>query len=127
MKLSPLTLRRAATLWGLLRVGLGVTAVLAPKKSAAVWTGEVHPEEAGAVLGRALGGRDASLGAGMVASAAGGHAMRPWILAGGGADAMDALATLAAWDHLPRGRRELVLVASAGSALFAGALAYLET
>lgn len=114
--------RAAAVLWGLLRVGLGTTALVAPRAALRPWVGRV-PDPAGDVLGRALGGRDIALGAGTVVSAAAGHAAVPWILAGGGSDAADAVLTLASRARLPRGGRDLVVAASAGSALAAAVLA----
>ncbi len=118
-------LRRVTTLWGALRIGLGVTALLAPQPASAVWIGPAPPEPGRAVLGRALGGRDIALGAGTVAGAMTGRPMVAWIVAAGGADAVDAAATLVAWRRLPRWRRELVLAASAGSAATAIVLAFL--
>lgn len=114
--------RSAAALSGLLRVGLGTTALFVPHAALRAWVGTV-PDPAGAVLGRALGGRDIGLGAGTVVSAVTGRAPVPWILAGGGADAMDLVVTLASRAQLPRGRRELVMAASAGSALASAVLA----
>lgn len=120
--------RAAAAVWGLLRVGLGTTALFAPHAALRPWVGIV-PDPAGEVLGRALGGRDIALGAGTAVSAATGRAAVPWILASGGADAADAVLTLASRQQLPRGGRELVVAASAGSALAAVVLAfrYLQT
>lgn len=117
------TVRRATAAWGALRIGLGVTALLAPRSASAVWIGSALPEPGRAVLGRALGGRDVALGAGTVASALTGRPTAAWIVAAGGADAVDAAATLAAWHQLPSWRRVLVLVASAGSTATAVALA----
>lgn len=117
--------RRVTTLWGALRIGLGVTALLAPRSASAVWIGSALPEPGRAVLGRALGGRDIALGAGTVAGAMTGRSMAAWIVAAGGADAVDAAATLAAWRQLPRWNRELVVVASAGSTATAAVLAFL--
>lgn len=119
------TLRCVTALWGLLRIGLGVTALLAPRAASAVWVGPALPEPARAVLARALGGRDIALGAGTVAGAMSGRPMIAWIAAAGGADAVDAAATLAAWRQLPRWRRELVIMASAGSTVTAALLAFL--
>ncbi|MQA15174.1 MAG: hypothetical protein GEV09_13685 [Pseudonocardiaceae bacterium] len=119
-------LRHVIALWGALRVGLGTAALVAPRAASAVWVGSALPEPTRAVLGRALGGRDLALGAGTVVSAMTGGSTTPWIVASGGADAVDAAATVAAWSQLPPGRRELVGVASAGSALTAAVLASLS-
>ncbi len=118
--------RRIIMLWGAARVGLGVTALLAPRAVAAVWVGSVRGP-AVVVLGRALGGRDVALGLGTVLSAVTGQSIIPWVVAGGGADVVDAVATLLARSELPRGRRELVAVAAGGSALMALLLALSST
>lgn len=119
------TVRRVTALWAALRIGLGATLLLAPRAASAVWTGSALPEPARAILGRALGGRDIALGVGTVAVAMSGQPTIAWIAAGGGADAVDAAATLAAWRQLPRWRRELVIMASAGSTATAALLAVL--
>lgn len=111
--------RMAAAVWGALRAGVGIAALLAPKALARPWVGETQPDHAGTVLGRALGGRDLGLAAGMVASARTGAPMLPWIIAGGGADLVDAGATLASWRELPRW---LVLAAAGGSVAIATGL-----
>lgn len=113
-------------LWAAARVGLGVAALLAPRAAAAVWVGTVRGP-AVVVLGRALGGRDVGLGLGTVVSAMTGRSMIPWLVASGGADAVDAVATLLARSELPRGRRELVAVTAGGSALVALLLALSST
>ena len=118
--------RRIIVLWGAARVALGVVALLAPRPAAAVWVGPVRGP-AVVVLGRALGGRDVALGLGTVVSALTGRSVSPWVAAGGGADLVDAVATLLARSELPRGRRELVAVAAGGSALVALLLALSST
>ncbi|GAA5103591.1 hypothetical protein [Haloechinothrix salitolerans] len=115
--------RPAAGLWGLARAALGAVALAKPADVARPWVGRVRPPHAGAVLARALGGRDLSLGVGMAAAAASGGDMLPWIIAGGAADAVDTGATLASWRRLPRRGRLLVLVLAGGSTVFAAGLA----
>lgn len=119
--------RPAAGLWGLARAALGAVALAKPAEVAKPWVGRVRPPHAGAVLARALGGRDLSLGVGMAAAAATGKDMLPWIIAGGAADAVDTGATIAAWRRLPRKGRLLVLVLAGGSTAYAAGLAVLST
>ncbi len=119
------SVRRLTALWGALRIGLGVAALLAPRPASAVWIGSAPPEPGREVLARALGGRDIALGAGTVAGAMTDRPMTAWIVASGGADAVDAAVTLAGWHQLPRWGRLLVLVASAGSTATAAVLAFL--
>ncbi|MPY77303.1 MAG: hypothetical protein GEV04_02190 [Actinophytocola sp.] len=118
--------RPAAGLWGLARAALGAVALVKPANVAGPWVGRVRPPHAGAVLARALGGRDVSLGVGMAAAAATGREMLPWIIAGGAADAVDAGATIASWRRMPRKGRLLVLVLAGGSTAFAAGLAVLD-
>lgn len=119
VSLSRETTRRVAAAWGAARVGLGAFAMFAPRTATAVWVGPNTHEPAGAVLGRALGGRDVGLGAGVLVGALGNRPLRTWVLAGGAADAVDGIATLCARSRLPRGRRDLVAFASIGSSLLA--------
>jgi hypothetical protein len=116
--------RRAAALWAALRIGLGVAALRKPRMASRVWLGsEASRGLTPVVLGRAAGGRDVALGAGTVACALTGVPLRPWVLAGGGADAVDAVTTWLAGPDLPRWRRNVVTAVSAGSALTAVFLA----
>jgi hypothetical protein len=110
------------------RTAIGVVALAAPTLVTRPWLG---PDRGPAVrvLGRALGGRDLALGLGALAAL-----QRPrtgprsaghpgiWIGVGALSDAMDVLATVAAWDELPRVGRWLVAM-SAGGAAVAGAAA----
>ncbi|MBV9648959.1 MAG: hypothetical protein JO296_02325 [Pseudonocardiales bacterium] len=116
--------RRLVALWAALRIALGVVALANPRLASRAWVGRdaahgVTP----VVLGRAAGGRDIALGAGAVACTLAGAPLRPWVLAGGGSDAVDAVATWSAGPDLSRGRRALFTVVSAASALTAAFLA----
>jgi hypothetical protein len=116
--------RRLVALWAALRIALGVVALAKPRLASRAWVG---PDAAHGltpvVLGRAAGGRDIALGAGAVACTLTGAPLRLWVLAGGGADAVDAEATWSGGPDLPRGRRTLFTVVSAASALTAAFLA----
>lgn len=122
MALSRKQVRHVTALWGAARVGLGLIALATPGAAAAVWVGPSARGSVGTVLGRALGGRDASIGAGTLASAMTGSPLLPWVLAGAAADAVDAVTTVIARPALPRGRRDLVIAASGGSVLLAALL-----
>ena len=105
-----------------------MVALAAPTLVTRPWLGPDRGPAA-RVLGRALGGRDLALGLGALAAL-----QRPptgprsaghpgiWIGVGALSDAMDVLATVAAWDELPRVGRWLVAM-SAGGAAVAGAAA----
>ena len=116
--------RRVAALWAALRIGLGVAALKKPRLASQAWIGpDASRGLTPVVLGRAAGGRDVALGAGAVACALTGAPLTPWVLAGGGADAVDAVATWLGGPELPLWRRTLVTAVSAGSALTAVFLA----
>lgn len=118
--------RPVAGLWGLARAALGAAALVKPADVAGLWVGKVRPAHAGAVLARALGGRDIALGVGMATAAATGREVLPWIIAGGAADAVDTAATLVSWRRLPGRGRLIVLVLAGGSTAFAAGLAALS-
>ena len=120
--------RGGATALAAARTAIGVVALAAPTLVTRPWLG---PDRGPAVrvLGRALGGRDLALGVGALAalqqpSARSRPAGHPgiWIGVGALSDAMDVLATVAAWDELPPVGRWLVAL-SAGGAAVAGAAA----
>jgi hypothetical protein len=116
--------RWVAALWAVLRIALGVAALKRPRTASRAWVGpDASRGLTPVVLGRAAGGRDVALGAGAVACALTGAPLTPWVLAGGGADAVDAVATWLVGPELPRGRRALITTVSATSALTAAFLA----
>lgn len=111
-------IRRAALGVAVLRVGLGVVAVVRPGLVARPWVGSSHATPAGEVLGRAAGARDIALGAGVLLTSAhaDGRAARELTTAAAFCDAVDALTTVTAWQRLPGGWRALVLATAAGAA-----------
>jgi hypothetical protein len=120
--------RGGATAIAAARTAIGVVALAAPTLVTRPWLGPDRGPAA-RVLGRALGGRDLALGLGALAAlqqppAGARPAGHPgiWIGIGALSDAMDVLATVAAWDELPPAGRWLVAV-SAGGAAVAGAAA----
>lgn len=122
LALSRKQVRQLTAAWGAARVGLGVVALATPRAAAAIWVGPGAHSTAGTVLGRALGARDAALGAGTLAGAMTGSPLLPWVLAGATSDVVDAAATALARPALPRGWRDLVIAASGGSVLLAALL-----
>jgi hypothetical protein len=120
--------RGGATALAAARTAIGVVALAAPTLVTRPWLGPDRGPAA-RVLGRALGGRDLALGLGALAAlqqppARTRSAGHPgiWIGVGALSDAMDVLATVAAWDELPPVGRWLVAM-SAGGAAVAGAAA----
>ncbi len=124
--MNPQLSRRCAVWLAAGRVVLGVAAVLRPELPARPWVGTTQAGgAAGQVLGRALGGRDLSLGLGALLALRAGRissSAASWVASGALADGVDVLATLVSWDALPpRGR--VAISAVAGSAAILGALA----
>jgi hypothetical protein len=115
----PRTARAAALGIALARAGLGLAALVNPELVARPWVGEGGPGKGPAVLGRALGGRDLALGLGALAAGSDPQRLWAWVVAGGLADAVDATITVAAYRHLPRRGRVLVLAAAGGAAVAA--------
>ena len=100
------------------RVAFGVGLIARPQ-IAAGWVGRDGEGPGGQVLARALGARDAALGAGTLAALRSGAPLRPWVFGGLLCDATDLLATHAARHRLPRAAAPLIY-ALAGGALVAG-------
>ena len=115
-----------ARVLGLGRVGLGITAVVAPRLPLWPWVGwEAARSRPARLLAQALGVRDVALGAGLVLALRRGAPARGWVEAGGLADLGDATITLLSFRRLPRRSRWAVLAAAGGGALAAPLLARL--
>ena len=97
------------------RVGVGATLIAKPD-SAYGWIGGEADGRGAQVLVRALGIRDLVLGAGALATAGDSEALRPWLLAGVAADAVDFAATLAG----PSAPGRKVVLGVAGGSTLAG-------
>ena len=106
--------------WG--RLGLGVSALLAPTVPLRPWVGPDADRPTAKLLARALGGRDVALGLGAVLALRHEAPARGWLEAGGLADGADVLGTLLAFRALPRRGRWLVLAAAAGGVAASRAL-----
>lgn len=108
--------RRCARWLSYGRIGLGVTALVAPGLPAGPWVGGAESARPSVkLLARALGGRDVALGLGPVLAMRHESPTRGWIEAGGLADAADLVGTLVAWRSLPHRTRLVMLAVIAGS------------
>jgi hypothetical protein len=107
---------------GIGRALLGVLLVIAPGPIARLWLGSRGALEP-RVLGRTHGVRDIALGAGLVWAIERDEPARAWVLGSALCDAVDAAATLAFWNSLPRLGRVLVAALATGSAIQLGSLA----
>jgi hypothetical protein len=106
-----------ARLQALVRVLVGTALTVAPGRAGAGWIGPVAGKSPTTVYSRALGARDAVMGLGVLRTASDPDALRPWLLAGIVADAVDTAATLEALDDLPKMGRTVAPLIAGGSAL----------
>jgi hypothetical protein len=97
--------------WG--RLGLGISALVAPAAFARPWIGPEADGNGARHLARALAGRDLALGAGALTSS---DDLRSWAALGGVADAVDAAVTVGSFRRLPRVTRWFVLASTVGAA-----------
>ena len=110
--------RRLAQSVALGRIGIGVTALVAPTLMTRPWVGAAAGGADARLLARAMGGRDLALGLGTLRALGVDDAeARPWVALAGLADAVDAVVTVAAFGRLPRPSRWAILAATAGAAL----------
>ena len=112
----------ASVAWG--RVGLGVTAMVAPTLPLRPWIGRsVSWRPQAKLLARALGVRDLALGLGVILALRKDAPVRGWVEGSAMADAGDALATLLAFRSLPKVGRMAVLASAGGAAAVGGVVA----
>lgn len=115
--------RAAARLVACGRIAIGVGLTTLPGVAGRGWFGAEASRPATKAAIRALGVRDALMGVGTLRALERGDEVRPWIIGGGIADAVDAAATLLAWRHLPRRKRLVAFAVAAGAAASAVVLA----
>lgn len=105
---------------GLGRIGLGIGYSLTPALALRAWPGRRSSSEGDAALlkmmARSTGGRDISLGLGVLFAQKHDAPVRGWLEAAMLADVADAVAILIAFKHLPRARAVLMLGAALGTA-----------
>jgi hypothetical protein len=103
------------------RIGLGVGYTLLPGAALKAWPGRAPSTPGdGALLrmmARSTGGRDISLGLGVLLAQKHNAPLRGWLEAAVLADAADAVAVLVAFRHLPRARAVMMLGAAVGTAV----------
>ena len=103
-----------AIAWG--RIGIGITALVAPTVPLRPWVGRDFAWQPRAkLLARSLGARDLALGIGVIMALRNDAPVRGWVEGSGLADAGDTLATLLAFGKLPKAGRWLVLGSAAGA------------
>jgi hypothetical protein len=98
------------------RIGIGVTALVAPGLPLRPWVGDLAGDRRAKLLARSLGARDLALGLGVVLAMKHDAPVRGWVEGSGLADAGDAVSTLLAFGKLPKGSRWLVLLSAVGAA-----------
>jgi hypothetical protein len=115
--------RRVAGLLAAGRVALGAAVLIAPEAVTSRWLGEHARHPAVRYLAHSLGARDIALGALALASLRSGRLAAAVQLACAGADAADALATVAARKELPPAGAFGTVAVAGGAALAELALA----
>jgi hypothetical protein len=111
--------RELARMLGVGRVVIGLTLVLAPRKSVRGYVGDDNPSFAAEMLARGMGARDIALGTGLLVALENDGEVARWLEGGALADAGDFLSTLAHLRELPTWRR-LAWLVTAGSSTFLG-------
>jgi hypothetical protein len=101
------------------RVLIGATLLAAPDLAAGPWVGDDARTRGARVVVRALGARDAALGAGTLAAAGDRAQLRRWLVASAACDAADFVATLTG----PRSPARSLVLVMAAAATVAGAAA----
>lgn len=112
--------RQVTRFLGYGRVVIGTALVLAPGWAGGRWFGPAASEPAVKAAVRALGVRDAVLGAGAVHALDTGRPVQTWVQAGAVSDVVDAVATLLAIRQIGA-RRAIPAIAVAGTAAVLGA------
>jgi hypothetical protein len=112
-----MTPRSLARLQATGRVVLGAGIAAAPSQVAGGWVGAVADKPGGRALAIGLGGRDVAIALGTLSALRGGHAVRPWLLAGMLADAADFAATIRERDALSPVAVPAVAAIAGGSVL----------
>ena len=101
--------------FGVGRALFGVVLLAVPGAITRTWVGS--QDAPALVLARCLGGRDVVVGAGAAMAAARDRDPAPWLVGGAVADAVDAAATLAAGDRIPRHGRLATMALAVGGAI----------
>ncbi len=101
------------------RLAVGTALVVAPARAGAAWIGPAATDPAVRVALRALGVRDAALGAGTLRALDQGTPVGPWVQAGATSDAVDLVASVLAVRAIGL-RRTLAVAAVAGTAAVIG-------
>jgi hypothetical protein len=93
--------RELATTQALGRLGIGVAMLAAPERMTVPWVGAAGARRGTRVLTRALGAREIALGIGQARAVRAGFGVRPWLVGGVIADAVDLVATSRSRGDLP--------------------------
>ena len=93
--------RELATAQGLGRLGIGMAMLAAPERMIVPWVGAAGRRHGTRVLTRALGAREVALGLGQARAVRAGFGVRPWLVGGVIADAVDLVATSRSREDLP--------------------------
>ena len=101
------------------RIAIGASFLAAPGLALRGWPGRDDDRPIARSLARSLGGRDLSLGLGLLFAVRGDTGVRGWLEAGMLADSVDAVAIAVAWRHLPRARAVVVFTGAVAAVVAA--------
>src|SRR5947209_12042692 len=96
--------KQQAMVVGAIRLGVGTALVLAPGWAGRIWVGPGADGPGSRVFARALGARDALLGARVLKATRSGAEAAEWLRSGYAADIADAVATAIAFRNLSKAR-----------------------
>ena len=102
---------------GFARAAFGVVFLAAPALATRRWLGPAADEGPAKVFIRAVGARDLVLGVGLLRAIESESTVRPWLRAGVAVDALDTVATVAAFGQLPKVLRLAVIALGVGGAV----------
>src|SRR4051794_41353022 len=97
------------------RIAIGAAMVAKPPLATSGWVGRIADRPGGHVLARALGARDAALGAITLLALRSGSPVKPLVVAGLVCDGTDLLATHAPRQSLPRAAAPLIYALAGGA------------
>ena len=107
--------RDAVRVLAVSRIAIGVAVMLAPRTTMGMWVGRDASSDGAAVMGRALGIRDAVFGGMLLHTLSSPQVAQRWTATCGACDTFDGLASVAVRDGLPPVRGPLGTLLAFGS------------
>jgi hypothetical protein len=115
--------RQIVRMLACMRIAIGATLVLAPRRGGDLWIGKESRNTGAKLAIRSAGVRDLALGLGSYQALAEGTPVRPWVLACMVSDATDCVATTLALRKVGLRRSLPLVVAAAASSVYFATIA----